>query len=127
MNTHNDNQPTWQHEHTFGQDRRKSGELRTLIVVLLTAATMIIEITAGIAYGSMALLADGLHMASHAAALAIAKAGLRPAQRHPRATRPMGRARIGRPAAPYSSILVGLICRVNSLSTIGSIVASQAW
>jgi cation diffusion facilitator family transporter len=72
MNTHNDNQPTWEHEHTFGQDRRKSGELRTLIVVLLTAATMIIEITAGIAYGSMALLADGLHMASHATALAIA-------------------------------------------------------
>lgn len=61
----------WQHDHTFGQDQRKPGELRTLIVVLLTAATMILEIVAGIVYGSMALLADGLHMASHATALAI--------------------------------------------------------
>ena len=61
----------WQHEHTFGQDRRKPGELRTFVVVLLTAATMVLEISAGIVYGSMALLADGLHMASHASALAI--------------------------------------------------------
>jgi cation diffusion facilitator family transporter len=42
------------------------------MVVLLTAAMMIVEVTAGIIYGSMALLADGLHMASHAAALGIA-------------------------------------------------------
>jgi len=41
-------------------------------VVLITALMMVIEITAGLAYGSMALLADGLHMASHAAALGIA-------------------------------------------------------
>lgn len=61
----------WQHSHTFGQDRRKPGELRTLIVVMLTAVTMFVEIGAGIAYGSMALLADGLHMASHATALVI--------------------------------------------------------
>ena len=71
MNTRNENQPTWQHEHIFGQDRKKPGELRTFVVVLLTTATMILEITAGIVYGSMALLADGLHMASHASALAI--------------------------------------------------------
>ena len=42
------------------------------MVVLITALMMVIEITAGLAYGSMALLADGLHMASHAAALGIA-------------------------------------------------------
>lgn len=68
----NDQQLTqWQHSHSFGQDRRRPGELRTLIVVVLTAVTMVVEILAGIAYGSMALLADGLHMASHATALAI--------------------------------------------------------
>ena len=64
----------WDHDHTFGQDEKKPGEVRTLIVVLLTAATMVLEIVAGIVYGSMALLADGLHMASHATALAIAMA-----------------------------------------------------
>ena len=42
-----------------------------MIVVAITAIMMVIEVTAGIAYGSMALLADGLHMASHATALGI--------------------------------------------------------
>ncbi len=62
----------WAHEHTFGQDRVRRGERRTLIVTILTAVTMVVEIAAGLAFGSMALLADGLHMASHAAALGIA-------------------------------------------------------
>lgn len=60
------------HDHVFGQDRPRAGEIRTRIVVALTAATMGVEIAAGIAFGSMALLADGLHMASHALALGIA-------------------------------------------------------
>ncbi len=62
----------WQHDHVFAQDRERPGEKRTLIVVLITAVMMVVEIVAGLAYGSMALLADGLHMASHAAALGIA-------------------------------------------------------
>jgi cation diffusion facilitator family transporter len=61
----------WQHEHVFDQDQVKSCERRTLLVVLLTAVMMVIEIAAGLAFGSMALLADGLHMASHATALGI--------------------------------------------------------
>lgn len=62
----------WRHDHVFDQDRRKPGESRTLIVVGLTAVMMVVEIAAGTAFGSMALLADGLHMASHTAALGIA-------------------------------------------------------
>jgi cation diffusion facilitator family transporter len=62
----------WQHDHVFGQDRKRSGETRTLIVVGLTLVMMVWEILAGILYGSMALLADGLHMGSHAVALGIA-------------------------------------------------------
>jgi cation diffusion facilitator family transporter len=61
----------WQHSHVFGQDQKRAGETRTLIVVLITATMMVVEILAGVIYGSMALLADGLHMASHAAALGI--------------------------------------------------------
>ena len=64
----------YRHAHTFGQDRRSAGERRTLIVTLLTALFMIVEVVAGVAYGSMALLADGLHMGSHALALGIAVA-----------------------------------------------------
>ena len=70
MQTHD--QGAWRHEHIFGQDQRKPGEQRTLMVVLLTAVMMVVEITSGVIYGSMALLADGLHMASHATALGIA-------------------------------------------------------
>ena len=62
----------WQHSHVFGQDQQRAGEKRTLFVVGLTATMMVIEIITGLLYGSMALLADGLHMASHALALGIA-------------------------------------------------------
>lgn len=56
---------------SFSQDHVKPGERRTWIVIGLTVVTMIIEIAAGLAFGSMALLADGLHMGSHATALGI--------------------------------------------------------
>jgi cation diffusion facilitator family transporter len=58
------------------------GEFRTLIVIAITAATMAVEIVAGVMFGSMALLADGLHMASHASALAISLFAYVYARRH---------------------------------------------
>lgn len=61
----------WQHDHVFGQDKIRPGERRTLWVIFITATMMVVEITTGLAYGSMALLADGLHMGSHTAALGI--------------------------------------------------------
>ncbi|MFH2052543.1 MAG: CDF family Co(II)/Ni(II) efflux transporter DmeF [bacterium] len=60
------------HDHVFGQDQPRAGERRTVIVIAITAVTMVVEIAAGLAFGSMALLADGLHMASHTAALGLA-------------------------------------------------------
>ena len=68
---HEDKLDFWQHSHTFGQHLKRPGESRTLIVIALTGAMMAVEITAGLAFGSMALLADGLHMASHTVALSI--------------------------------------------------------
>ncbi len=61
----------WIHDHTFGQDNPKMGERRTLIVIAITALAMVGEIVAGYLFGSMALLADGLHMGTHALALSI--------------------------------------------------------
>jgi cation diffusion facilitator family transporter len=58
-------------DHTFGQDRVRPGERRTLIVIVVTATMMVVEVAAGFMFGSMALLADGLHMGSHAVALGI--------------------------------------------------------
>lgn len=62
----------WRHHHTFGTDVRRIGERRTWWVIVLTATMMTVEITAGMIYGSMALLADGWHMGTHAAALGVA-------------------------------------------------------
>ena len=74
----------WQHSHSFGQDRRRPGEARTLIVVILTAVTMVVELIGGSLLGSMALLADGLHMGSHSVALAISLFAYVYARRHAR-------------------------------------------
>ncbi len=68
---HSRNKEAWSHDHTFGQENRRPGESKTLLVIAITSMMMIVELVAGIVYGSMALLADGLHMASHAAALSI--------------------------------------------------------
>ncbi len=74
----------WTHDHGFGQDRVRQAEFRTLLVVALTAVTMVAEVTAGLAFGSIALLTDGLHMASHAAALGISLLAYVFARRHAR-------------------------------------------
>lgn len=72
----------WQHTHIFGQDIIRAGEKRTLIVILITASMMVIEIISGVLFGSMALLADGLHMASHTAALGISAFAYYYARKH---------------------------------------------
>lgn len=74
----------WKHDHTFGQDQPTAAERRTLIVVAVTAVTMVVEVAAGLWTGSMALLADGVHMASHVLALGIAAFAYVYARRHAR-------------------------------------------
>ena len=59
-----------QHSHDFVSHNQK-GEKRTLYVLILTVTTMVVEIAAGTMFGSMALLADGWHMGTHAAAFCI--------------------------------------------------------
>jgi cation diffusion facilitator family transporter len=71
----------WQHGHNFTAID-PSNERKTLQVVLLTAAMMSLEVAAGALFGSMALLADGWHMGTHAAALGITLFAYRYANRH---------------------------------------------
>ena len=68
---HKQNLERWQHSHDFVPSSHRRGERQTRIVIALTAAMMAIEIAAGTVFNSMALLADGWHMASHASALGI--------------------------------------------------------
>lgn len=71
----------WQHQHDFAVIE-EHGERRTRQVLILTAVTMVLEVAAGMAYGSMALLADGWHMGTHVAAFMITVVAYRYARRH---------------------------------------------
>src|SRR5512137_565832 len=67
---HNEHLELWQHPHTFNREK-KAIEKRTLIVVLITFVTMMVEIGFGWLSNSMALFADGWHMGTHAFALGV--------------------------------------------------------
>ncbi len=71
----------WRHRHDFHEGSRQ-GERNTKRVILLTLATMVLEIATGMLSGSMALLADGWHMGTHAVALGITLFAYRFARRH---------------------------------------------
>ena len=75
------NLSNWQHEHRFHRTD-SHGERNTMRVILLTVSMMVIEIVAGLLFGSMALLADGWHMGTHAGALGIAVFAYRYARRN---------------------------------------------
>ncbi len=72
----------WQHDHAYVGQEPASAERRTRWVVGLTLAMMVAEIAAGMVFRSMALLADGWHMGTHAAALAVAAFAYAYARRH---------------------------------------------
>ncbi len=97
------------HSHTFGQDKPRAGERRTLIVVVITLTMMAVEIAAGILYGSMALLADGLHMASHALALGLSYIAYILARRYAKDSRfSFGTGKINSLAAFASAMMLGM-------------------
>jgi len=71
----------WRHSHDYAGDF-SGAERRTRIVVGITAAMMVAEIAAGIAFNSMALLADGWHMSTHVAAFLITVMAYHFSRRH---------------------------------------------
>jgi cation diffusion facilitator family transporter len=71
----------WTHSHVFDQGN-PAGARNTRRVVIVTAVMMVVEIVAGSVYGSMALLADGWHMSTHAMALGMTAAAYALARRH---------------------------------------------
>jgi cation diffusion facilitator family transporter len=94
---------------TAGHDRNAR---RTIWVLWLTAATMVVEIAFGWISGSMALLADGFHMATHAGAMAVAAAAYRYARKHARNARfTFGTGKVG-DLAGFASALVLAITAV---------------
>ena len=100
----------WTHGHAFLGARHDEYERRTWWVVALTAAMMLVEIVGGSLFGSIALVADGWHMATHVIALAIAGFAYLFARRHARDARfSLGTGKFGELAAFASAIILGLI------------------
>lgn len=100
----------WTHDHVFLGSRHVENERRTWFVVALTVAMMVGEIVAGTLFGSMALLADGWHMGTHAAALGIAAFAYRFARRHIGNSHfTFGTGKFGDLAAFSSAIILGII------------------
>jgi cation diffusion facilitator family transporter len=100
----------WTHDHLFLGPKHAHNERRTWFVVALTAVMMVFEIVAGMLYGSMALLADGWHMATHAAALGIAGLAYLFARRQAgNAQFTFGTGKFGDLAAFASAIILALI------------------
>jgi cation diffusion facilitator family transporter len=98
------------HDHMFLGDSHDENARRTLWVVVLTFVMMIGEIAAGYITGSMALLADGFHMATHAAALGIAAAAYSFARRHASNARfSFGTGKVGDLAGFASAMVLGLV------------------
>jgi cation diffusion facilitator family transporter len=100
----------WTHDHAFLGEKHDENERRTWLVVVLTLVMMVGEIVAGSLFGSMALLADGWHMGTHAAALGIAAFAYRFARQHiGNAHFTFGTGKFGDLAALSSAIILGLI------------------
>jgi cation diffusion facilitator family transporter len=121
---HTESVERWVHNHTFGQDEKRSAERRTLIVSVVTVLTMIVEIAAGIVFGSMALLADGLHMGSHASALAISVFAYRYTRIHAGDARfNFGTGKVSSLAAFASATLLALVALVMAWESVGRLVS----
>jgi len=98
------------HEHFFLGDNHARNERRTWMVIAITATMMVVEIVAGNLYGSIALMADGWHMSTHAAALLIAALAYRYARKHARNRRfSFGTGKLGDLAGFASAVVLALI------------------
>lgn len=87
-----------------------AGEHRTTIVLVLTIVVMLVEIAAGHLFNSMALLADGWHMGTHAAAFGITVLAYRYARRHARDPRfAFGPGKVGALGGFASAMLLGVV------------------
>jgi cation diffusion facilitator family transporter len=104
-----DSDESWFETHNFLGGQHDRHERRTWMVVGLTAITMVVEIAAGSWFNSMALLADGWHMATHAGAMGLAALAYRFARRHARNPRfTFGTGKVGDLAAFSSGIILAV-------------------
>lgn len=111
------------HPHVFLGRDHAANERRTLIVVGLTTAMMVAEIGGGALFGSMALIADGLHMSTHTAALGISALAYIYARRHANDPRfAFGTGKFGDLAAFASGLALAMVSLLIAYESIGRLI-----
>ena len=124
MHTHTLSQ--WQHTHEFSVIQ-EHGEKRTVQVLLLTAITMVVEIVAGLTFGSMALLADGWHMGTHVAAFSITIFAYRYAKKHSASARfSFGTGKVSVLGGFASAVALVVVALMMALESIHRLFSPQA-
>ena len=115
------------HSHVFLGRHHAANERRTLIVVGLTAAMMVAEIVGGAVFGSMALIADGFHMSTHAAALGVAALAYVYARRHADDPRfAFGTGKFGDLAAFASGLALAMVALLIAYESISRLIHPHA-
>ena len=115
----------WKHRHRFTVDDSR-GERNTRRVIVLTLSMMIIEVAAGHVFGSMALLADGWHMGTHAVALSITAFAYYYARKHsdnPRYS--FGTGKVGVLGGFSSAVVLAVIALLIGVESIQRLVSPQ--
>lgn len=98
------------HSHMFLGEEHAASERRTWAVIALCGAMMALEIVGGLLFGSIALVADGLHMSTHAGALLLAALAYRYARRHAEDARfTFGTGKLGDLAGFTSAVVLAMI------------------
>jgi len=109
----------YRHSHVFLGESHERNERRTWIVIAICTAMMVAEIAGGLWFGSVALIADGLHMSTHAGALLIAALAYTYARRYARDQRlTFGTGKLGDLAALSSAIVLALIALMIAYESI---------
>ncbi len=114
-------------EHVFLGEGHTHAERRTWIVIWLSASMMVLEVVGGHLFGSIALVADGLHMSSHAGAMLIAALAYGFARRHAADRRfSFGTGKLGDLAGFTSALILGVIAVLIGTEAIGRLFAPIA-
>jgi cation diffusion facilitator family transporter len=122
MSTH-DELHALSHDHVFLGASHDQNARRTLWVVGLTSVMMVGEIIAGTIFNSMALLADGFHMATHAGALAIAAGAYAFAKRNANNRRfSFGTGKVGDLAGFASALILGVVAIGIAFESVGRLL-----
>ena len=101
------------HNHVFLGEGHEKNERRTWMVIVLCSIMMVVEIVGGLLFGSIALVADGLHMSTHASALLLAALAYSYARRHANDLRfTFGTGKLGDLAGFSSAIVLAMIALV---------------